>query len=336
MKEKKDDIKVSIICTVYNHEKFLRKCLDGLVNQKTNFKYEIIIHDDCSTDNSKKIIKEYEKRYSYINAIYQKENQYSKNVGFVEEKLIPNSNGKYIAYCEGDDYWCDENKIQMQYDFMEEHEDCSMCVHNTIKHDLCTNKNSLFNNWRKEHVMTERDVFFGWHVHTTSFFVRKEYAELPNIFRNYWCGDYVRLTYAFNFGKIICLPKVMSVYNYNNENGITSKILKNDTFNKWKLRADYLEKYNNFTNHKYNEIVNKRINEINLDIIVYKTFSKVWSFKEFQKNKKEIITHSYYKEYYRERTFKDKLKLFIRCKSYILHKIYYNLFKKGKLIDGKK
>ena len=114
-----NNIMVSICCITYNQEKFIRQALDGFLMQKTNFKYEIIIHDDASTDNTANIILEYEKKYpDIIKPIYQTENQYSKGK---KPTLITYkaAQGKYIALCEGDDYWIDENKLQLQVDYME-------------------------------------------------------------------------------------------------------------------------------------------------------------------------------------------------------------------------
>ena len=130
-----NDIKVSVYCLAYNHEKFIRNTLDGFVSQKTNFKYEVIIHDDASTDNTTNIIREYEEKYpDIIKPIYQTENQYSKGIGIIPNYIVPRIRGKYVAACEGDDYWCDDYKLQKQFDYMEKHSECSMCVHNTIKH----------------------------------------------------------------------------------------------------------------------------------------------------------------------------------------------------------
>ena len=115
------DIKVSVCCTVYNHEKYLRKCLDGFVMQKTNFAFEVLINDDKSTDSSADIIREYYEKYpDIIVPVFQTENQYSKGVDIIDDILIPMAKGKYIALCEGDDYWCDENKLLLQYDYMEQ------------------------------------------------------------------------------------------------------------------------------------------------------------------------------------------------------------------------
>ena len=107
------DIKVSVICTVYNHEKFLERCLNGFVMQQTNFGFEIIVHDDASNDNSPKIIEMYAQKYSeIIRPIFQKENQFSTGKDIVQDIILPQCKGKYVAFCEGDDYWTDAKKLQ--------------------------------------------------------------------------------------------------------------------------------------------------------------------------------------------------------------------------------
>lgn len=127
-----EEILVSIICTTYNHEKYISYAIDGFLMQKTNFKYEILVNDDASTDNTAKILKEYQKKYpDLLKVIYQKENQYSKGI-IVTNILLEKAKGKYIAFCEGDDYWIDENKLQKQVDFLEKNKNYSAVVHNTL------------------------------------------------------------------------------------------------------------------------------------------------------------------------------------------------------------
>ena len=117
-----DFIMVSIRCLVYNHEPYLRQCLDGFVMQKTNFRFEAIVHDDASTDGSAAIIREYAKKYpDIIKPIYETENQYSKHDGSLKRIMNAHTRGKYIAMCEGDDYWIDPLKLQKQVDFLETH-----------------------------------------------------------------------------------------------------------------------------------------------------------------------------------------------------------------------
>ena len=125
-----EQIMVSVLCTAYNHEPYIRDCLDGFVNQKTDFKYEVIIHDDASTDKTADIIREYEAKYpDIIKPIYQTQNQYSQGVRIGKVFFHPRIKGKYMAWCEGDDYWTDPKKLQKQVDFLESHPDFSLCCH---------------------------------------------------------------------------------------------------------------------------------------------------------------------------------------------------------------
>ena len=115
-----DNVIVTIRCLVYNHEPYIRQCLEGFVMQKTNFPFEAIVHDDASTDGSAAIIKEYAEKYpDIIKPILEIENQYSKHDGSLRRIMDSHTRGKYIAYCEGDDYWIDPLKLQKQVDFLE-------------------------------------------------------------------------------------------------------------------------------------------------------------------------------------------------------------------------
>lgn len=121
---------VSIKCLAYNHGKFIRETLEGFVMQKTNFRFEAIVHDDASTDNTAKIIREYAEKYpDIIKPIYENENQYSKKDDSLTRIMHNACKGKYIAICEGDDYWTDPYKLQKQVDFLESHPEYVICFH---------------------------------------------------------------------------------------------------------------------------------------------------------------------------------------------------------------
>ena len=111
---------VSIICPTYNHENYIRQCLEGFINQILDFDIEIIVHDDASTDKTVEIIKEFESKYpDLFNNIYQIENQFSKDVASVSRIMYDKANGKYFAFCEGDDYWKDPYKLKKQVELLE-------------------------------------------------------------------------------------------------------------------------------------------------------------------------------------------------------------------------
>ena len=128
---KQDKPLVAIKCLVYDHEPYLRDCLEGFVMQQTNFPFVAIVHDDASTDNSAAIIREYEEKYpDIIKPIYEAENQYSKrdgSVGRIMNAAVDATGAKYIAMCEGDDYWTDPLKLQKQVDFMEANPEYGLC-----------------------------------------------------------------------------------------------------------------------------------------------------------------------------------------------------------------
>lgn len=122
-------IEVSVVCNAYNHEKYIRSALDGFVMQKTTFHFEVLVHDDASSDHTAEIIREYEIKYpDIIKPIYSTENQYSKNDGSLDRIQYGRVQGKYIALCEGDDYWTDPLKLQKQYDLLESHPEIDMCA----------------------------------------------------------------------------------------------------------------------------------------------------------------------------------------------------------------
>lgn len=122
---------VSVICITYNHVDFISQAINSFLEQETDFPFEILIHDDCSTDGTKEIIEQYVKKYpNIIKAFYEEVNQYQQGVNgrnFIAE--LHKIAAKYIALCEGDDYWNDPKKLQIQVDFMEHNIDYVICYH---------------------------------------------------------------------------------------------------------------------------------------------------------------------------------------------------------------
>lgn len=261
-----EEIMVSVICTVYNHEKYLRKCLDGFVMQKTNFKFEVLIHDDASTDSSADIIREYEKKYpDIIKPIYQTENQYSKGVKVSQTFLYPLMSGKYIAFCEGDDYWCDENKLQKQFDIMESHPNCSICVHDVYditesgdligtKHPVQIINKTLFD-------MDDYLVYIlngAFHpFQTSSYFLKRNVLE-SDLYKNLDLspvGDVRMVFTSLALGNLYYMDKGMSCYRTNSIGSWSNRVIAyNGLWKKhqWGL-VHFLDKFNDCTNYKYSQ-----------------------------------------------------------------------------------
>lgn len=152
---------VTIVCTVFNHEKYLKEAIEGFLMQKCKFKFNVFIQDDCSTDNSKQIIQEYEMKYpDIIRGYYLHENIYSQGISPLFN-LIEKVKTKYIAICEGDDFWIDKYKLQKQIDFLENNSNYSATYHNIIVVDDDSNvldsKKKLFPLY-KEHNFTLNDI----------------------------------------------------------------------------------------------------------------------------------------------------------------------------------
>ena len=122
-----DKVAVSVVCATYNHELYIREALEGFLMQETNFPFEIIIHDDASTDKTAEIIREYASNYpAIIRPIFQSENQYSKGGFRPTAYAVQSAIGEYIALCEGDDYWKDSQKLQKQLDFLQKNDEYGM------------------------------------------------------------------------------------------------------------------------------------------------------------------------------------------------------------------
>lgn len=229
-----DQIMVSITCVTYKHEKYIAKALDSFLMQKTNFKFEILVHDDASPDRTQDIIREYERKYpDIIKPIYQTVNQYSQNIDPEEEFQGPRAKGKYIAICEGDDYWCDPNKLQMQYDYMEAHPECWLCVHDTMKVDGEGNNLGKLVNGRTIDCDYHADLVIaaggGQLFQTSSYFCKPGILfGRPEEFVFADCGDYPMGMYAAMKGHIHYIGRVMSCYRVNTAGSYSSRVRKND------------------------------------------------------------------------------------------------------------
>ncbi len=126
-----EKVMASINCVTFNHVNYIRKALDSFLMQKTDFAFEILVHDDASTDGTGEIIREYAEKYpDQVRPLIQTENQYSQGIDNISGAFnFPRARGKYIFMCDGDDYFLSPDKLQRQVDYMEAHPDCALCIH---------------------------------------------------------------------------------------------------------------------------------------------------------------------------------------------------------------
>lgn len=213
------DIVVSIVCNTYNQELYIQDALEGFVNQQTNFKYEVLIHDDASTDRTPDIIKEYAIKYpDIIKPIFQTENQYSKGVSISDTFQYPRALGKYIAFCEGDDYWVDNQKLQLQVDLLDKNPSVDICAHASRTIDAATGETLLHKTVRDTvGIIPVRKVMFGGgdYVATASLLFRRKIIEDIPAFRKILALDYTLQIHGSLNGGMLYIPREMSVYRSN-------------------------------------------------------------------------------------------------------------------------
>lgn len=251
-----DEIMVSVICNAFNHESFIRDALDGFVMQKTNFKFEVLVHDDASTDKTADIIREYEKKYpDIIKPIYETENQYSKgNLGKIQ---YGRARGKYIALCEGDDYWTDENKLQMQYDALEAHPEIDLCAHEAVMvKEFTKDEIGYVQPARCDTVLTPEQVIVGGGAYfaTASLFCRAEVVKNYMEFRKFMHVDYTIQIQGSLRGGVYYLSNCMSAYRIRQTGSWSAVTLKSGVarINSWNKTIKMREILNEETGYKYN------------------------------------------------------------------------------------
>ena len=264
------NIAVSVICITYNQKNYIKDALDSFLCQKVNFEYEILINDDCSSDGTAEIVKQYYKKYpNIIKPFFQKENQYSKGVGPIKDILLPTAKGKYLAICEGDDYWIDNKKLQIQYDYMEKHPECGLCIHNALLVDKNKEKIGEVRTVKNNAEISINDVVIngGDFIATSSIFARMPKDGLLPDYFNILTLDYTwQVFFASNGNHTFGFCKPMSVYRIGGETSWST--LREKDFEAYKIREINLLLKKNKMRKAFNEYNHSRfttiVNEANI------------------------------------------------------------------------
>lgn len=300
-----DDIMVSICCTTYNQQNYIADALESFLMQKTNFAFEILIHDDASTDRTVEIIKAYERNYpKIIKPIYQTENQYSKGVVVDNVYNFSRAKGKYIAFCEGDDFWVDENKLQIQVDYMEQHKECCLCIHSALK--VSREKKSI-GEIRPDKVsrsFTTVDMILGeggMFATNSIVFPTKLTNNMPDFYFNAPVGDYPLVIYLSLMGDVFYIDKCMSAYRVMAMNSWTSKIQGNigEEIKHNQLIENMLNEIDEYTKFAYSDAIKKRIKQNRFNIMLQQR-----RFKEAKEGE--------YREFYNALNVKNKTKIYLK------------------------
>ena len=284
----------------YNHEKYIKQALDGVLMQAVDFDFEIIIGEDCSTDQTRKIILDYKAKYpDKIKLILQKE-----NVGMMRNFIDSLSfcSGKYISLCEGDDYWTDPCKLQKQIAFLEENPEFSICFHNmNIQREGRSNRNCLTNVNQRE-ITTMKDLARnGNYIYTASCVFKKSFSQLPDWLRQCPVGDYPLHLINSQYGKIRFINEVMGAYRIHHDSA-------------WEIKSDV------YRTEKWIELLGILKNQFNEEINQLLNLQfRDWCYRRLryyykEENKNEVLER--YKSYLMkngESSFVFKIKL-LRCK----------------------
>ncbi|MBQ4091550.1 MAG: glycosyltransferase [Clostridia bacterium] len=272
-----NEIMVTVLCSAYNHEKYIRDALEGFIKQKTSFAFEVVIHDDASTDKTADIIREYEIKYpDIIKPIYQTVNQFTVKVNRIYAHMLPRARGKYIAFCEGDDYWTSENKLQAQFDYMEAHPECALVAHMAMTHNLDGNYVEKYTSRdfsTAERCLISAEEIINNHLifPTASMFFRRDYYERhKELLTSIKTFDYVHKMLLATEGTVYVIPEVMSVYRYGGASSWTKTVSvdKEKMVKHLELAVNTLLKLDEYRDFKYHDVIQANIAQRRFDILV--------------------------------------------------------------------
>lgn len=245
----RDEPLVIIRCITYNHEPYIRQCLDGIVMQKTTFPFFAVVHDDASTDGTASIIREYAEKYTdIIHPIFETQNQYSKHDGSLR-RIMDDAckDAKYIAICEGDDYWTDPLKLQKQVVFLEEHPDYSLCCH---RYKIFNQNDGI---WEDDYIKRlfedfpdgfsfgNKENFDTWITKTMTLMYRRVCYDSSKFAKyKYCCDEHVNYHLLLK-GRGYCLPFVGAVYR-RCDTGVFSSLCEIEKTKRWfRIRCELLK-----------------------------------------------------------------------------------------------
>jgi len=295
--------KVSVLIVTYNHEKFIAQAIDGVLAQKVNFEYEILIGEDDSTDKTREIVKEYKRRYPNKIQLFLNNR---KNVIYINGQptgrwnfinLLKHAEGKYIALCEGDDYWIKPDKLQRQVDFLENNPGFVLCCHDYfVKYEGY----NITDHRNKKPLPKISDLPYllkYHHIATCSVVFRNGLIkDFPSWYYKSVSADWPLYIMLAQYGKVYCIKGVMSVHRIH-RGGIHRNNVDWDT-KKWinvhKNNIFVYEELKYFLNGKYRNLINEQLFSRSFQVLIvcfknmyYSDFLK-YAFK-FLRYKLELL-----------------------------------------------
>lgn len=285
---------VSVYCMTYNHADTISETIDSILSQKTSFPFEIIIHDDASTDGTADIVRAYAEKYpDIISVILQEENQFH-NCNILKTFINPVLKGKFVAVCEGDDYYSDPLKLQIQADYMTENSDCTMCFH-AVQELMPDGKKLSYRPIKKDGLVDAELIIKrgGLFCPTVSLMFKREVVlDFPKFRDEADVYDYPMQILASTLGKVYYIDKSMGVYRFAFQNSWTAQRQSVVDYKHLENEEKWLSLFNEYTDNKYCDAVNYHL-------------AHLW-FTEFRKTFEKSIKNRA-KIYIDALSFKDKL-----------------------------
>lgn len=295
---------VSVFCITYNHALYIRDCLDGFVKQETDFEYEVVIFDDASTDGTSDIIRKYSKNYpNLIHAFIAKENSFKNSCRGELSKLLRKEclKGKFVAFCEGDDFWTDDDKLQLQVSFLLSHPEYSLTIHNAVKLNYLSNSKSNMVDIESDRELDVRELI----MQNTGCFPFCSFVGRKELFIDSFClftsvvQDWPLQLYASHIGKVYYFSCAKSTYRYMINNSWTSRTLlnkKSRLLNVFYL-LEMLNRFNKLSEFKYETtIIEKQciLWASIIDVLLLRVDELSFLIKEIKKDNICFINIDYY------------------------------------------
>lgn len=271
-------MKVSVCITTYNKEDYIEQALDSIINQKTNFDFEILIYDDASSDATVSIIREYQKKHSNIRLYANSKNEYGNGLyGINERNLFPKAKGQYIAMCDGDDYWIDDFKLQKQVDFLDANLDYIMCCHDgKVYYQKSNVFGKVYEKPFQNPITYQNVIAMGGNLCPTSSIVfRNIIRKYPDFIYKAMSNDRALTYFLIKLGKFWFINEEMCVYRVHSQ-GLIAAGDKKVRLKYLKSNVDLLVSFREFTKDNYFLVkyINKELSKMVKNIYYFDSISK--------------------------------------------------------------
>ncbi len=321
-----EEIMVSVCCLAYDQAEFIRDALDGFVKQKTSFAYEVLIHDDASDDGTAEIIREYAERYPrLIKPVFQTENQFTKGLTNISGTFnFPRARGRYIAMCEGDDHWTDENKLQKQVDILEAHPDCSLVFHSArvdVRGRALTER--MMRPYRHSRRVEPEEIIAKTSGYpTASLMFRTDMVrELPRFYTEAPISDIPLQLLAAARGWAYYIDEPMCVYRLGTARSWTADMKRGDQAEKQRVYFQQMKQmyrgYDRATEGRFHDTVKEAVR-------------RLYFLTKVNTGEYRIVLSRRYRKFYKELNLRTRFFIRFRAAAPRLYGLAFRIFHSGK------